>query len=188
MLPILLLGDKMDIKYCYITDEYYKDHPDLQKILDIDDDTKHNIRTHLCLSIKFRKNTILIPLRKNIGECDRKFGKIGYPVPSQSKPKAGLDYRYIMIINEKKYLRYDTPRITNRQSSIIQDNYKTIEKEAINYILAYIRSANRGKIERKARFRESSLINFHKELCVVEPSDKVIIVTQIQDLGKDATK
>lgn len=29
MLPILLLGDKMDIKYCYITDEYYKDHPDL---------------------------------------------------------------------------------------------------------------------------------------------------------------
>lgn len=186
MLPILLLGDKMDIKYCYITDEYYKDHPDLQKILDIDDDTKHNIRTHLCLSIKFKNNTILIPLRKNIGECDRKFGKIGYPVPSQSKPKAGLDYRYIMIINEDTYLRYDTPRITNRQSSIIRDNYKTIEKEAIEYILAYIRAANKGKIERKARFRESSLINFHTELGIIETNDELIFVTTlVQDLGKD---
>lgn len=186
MLPILLLGDKMDIKYCYITDEYYKDHPDLQKILDIDDDTKHNIRTHLCLSIKFKKNTILIPLRKNIGECNRKFGKIGYPVPSQSKPKAGLDYRYIMIINEDTYLRYDTPRITNRQSSIIRDNYKTIEKEAIEYILAYIRAANKRKIERKARFRESSLINFHKELGIIETDDEsVFVTTLIQDLGKD---
>ena len=28
-----------------------------------------------------------------------------------------------------------------------------IEKEAIDYILAYIRSANKGKVERKARFR-----------------------------------
>lgn len=176
MLPILLLGDKMDIKYCYITDEYYKDH----------DDTKHNIRTHLCLSIKFKKNTILIPLRKNIGECNRKFGKIGYPVPSQSKPKAGLDYRYIMIINEDTYLRYDTPRITNKQSSIIRDNYKTIEKEAVEYILAYIRAANKGKIERKARFRESSLINFHKELDIIETDDySVFVTTLIQDLGKD---
>lgn len=186
MLPILLLGDKMDIKYCYITDEYYKDHPDLQKILDIDDETKHNIRTHLCLSIKFKKNTILIPLRKNIGECNRKFGKIGYPVPSQSKPKAGLDYRYIMIINEDTYLRYDTPRITNKQSFIIRDNYKTIEKEAVEYILAYIRAANKGKIERKARFRESSLINFHKELGIIEIDDEsVFVTTLIQDLGKD---
>jgi len=188
MLPILLLGDKMSIKYCYITDEYYKDHPDLQKILDIDDATKHNVRTHLCLSIKFQENTILIPLRKNLGEPDRKFGKIGFPVPSQSKPKAGLDYRYIMIVNEKKYLRYDTPRITNRQFSIIQDNYKTIESEAIDYIIAYIRSANKGKVERKARFRESSLINFHEELGVIEPNEEVIVLTHIKDLGKDVSE
>lgn len=165
MLPILL-GDKMSsgVSYCYIVEEYYKDHPDLKKVLDIDDATKHNIRTHLCLNVKYKGNNILIPLRKNLGAADRAFGKIGFPVPSMSKPKAGLDYRYIMVINDDKYLRFDTPRISNKQSTAIQDKYNVIEKEAIEYIEAYIRVAVKNRVERTARFRESSLINFHKEL------------------------
>ena len=36
-----------------------------------------------------------------------------------------------MIINESKYLRFDTPRISNRQISTIQNNYDTIQKEVI---------------------------------------------------------
>lgn len=165
MLPILL-GDKMNSEtaYCYIVEKYYKDHPDLRKVLDIDDATKHNIRTHLCLNVKYKDNHILIPLRKNLGEADRAFGKIGFPVPSMSKPKAGLDYRYIMVVNDEKYLRFDTPRISNKQSTTIQNNYDTIEREAIEYIEAYIRVAKKNRVERAARFRESSLINFHKEL------------------------
>lgn len=184
MLPILL-GDKMaNIRYCYITEQYYKDNPHLKKILDVDDSTKYNIRTHICLSVKFKHNNVLIPLRKNLGEPDRKFGKIGYPVPSASKPNAGLDYRYIMIINELKYLRFDTPRISNRQISIIQNNYDTIEREAIEYINSYIRVANKGRVDMNARFRESSLINFHKELGVIYNED-VMVITYIQDLGKN---
>lgn len=152
------------ISYCYIVEEYYKDHPDLEKVLDIDDAAKHNIRTHLCLNVKYKGNNILIPLRKNLGAADRAFGKIGFPVPSMSKPKAGLDYRYIMVINDDKYLRYDMPRISNKQSTAIQNNYDVIEREAIEYIEAYIRVAMKNRVERTARFRESSLINFHKEL------------------------
>ena len=155
-----------DIHYCYIIEQYYQEHPNLVKILDVDETTKHNIRTHLCLNIKFNGNNVLIPLRKNLGDAVRPFGIIGYAVPSASKPKAGLDYRYIMIINETKYLRIDIPRISNKQLNIIQDNYTTIEKEAVDYINAYIRKANKGRIERTARFKESSLINFHKELGV----------------------
>lgn len=152
------------IQYCYILDSYYEDYPDLVKILDVDDESKHNVRTHLCLSIKYLGNTILIPLRKNLGAPIRPYGKIGFPVPSQSKPYAGLDYRYIMIVNDNKYLRYDAPRITRRQQSIISDNYETIEKEAIDYMRSYIRAAKKNRVERTARFRESSLINFHSEL------------------------
>ena len=118
----------------------------------------------LCLNVKYKGNNILIPLRKNLGAADRAFGKIGFPVPSMSKPKAGLDYRYIMVINDDKYLRFDTPRISNKQSTAIQDNYNVIEREAIEYIEAYIRVAMKNRVERTARFRESSLINFHKEL------------------------
>lgn len=165
MLPIFLTGDKMAVaQYCYIIGDYYSDHPNLKKILDIDDSTKHNTRTHLCLNVRYNGNNILIPLRKNLGQAVRPFGKIGYPVPSQSKPNAGLDYRYIMVINETKYLRFDTPRISSKQSSAIEDNYSIIEKEVIEYINSYIRVARKNRIDRTARFRESSLINFHKEL------------------------
>lgn len=153
-----------NIQFCYIIEQYYIDHPDLIKILDVDDETKHNTRTHLCLNIKYKNNNILIPLRKNLGSAKRKFGIIGYAVPSASKPGAGLDYRYIMIINDSNYLRFDIPRISNKQISIIKDNYATIEKEAINYINSYIRVAKKGRVNLNARFRESSLINFHNEL------------------------
>ena len=158
----------MDVQYCYITEQYYIDNPNLIKVLDIGDSSRHNIRTHLCLSIRYLNNLILVPLRKNLGEADRKFGKIGFAVPSQSKPNAGLDYRYIMIINDMQYIRYDSPRISNSQIRIIDTNYNTIEKEAIKYIKSYIRVANKGRVDKTARFRESSLINFHNELHIIE--------------------
>lgn len=166
MLPILLvLGDKMiNIRYCYIIEQFYQDNPNLKKILDIGDSPKHNIRTHLCLNIMYKGNNVLIPLRKNLGNEIRKFGRIGHSVPSASKPNAGLDYRYIMIINNVKYLRFDTPRISKKQVNTIQKDYLNIEKEAIEYINSYIRKANKGRTHLTARFKESSLINFHKEL------------------------
>ena len=155
------------VKYCYISDEYYNDNPDLIKILDIDDITKHSIRTHMCLNIDLGENHILIPLRKNMRDADRKFGKIGFQVPSKSKPLAGLDYRYIMVIKEDKYLRFDTPRIPNKQASTIEDNYSTIESEALEYINSYIKVARKNRVDKTARFRESSLINFHTELGII---------------------
>lgn len=164
MLPILL-GDKMtDIRYCYIYEKFYADNPNLVKTLDVGDPLKHNVRTHLCINVKFQNNSILIPLRKNLGNPNRKFGRIGFSVPSKSKPNAGLDYRYIMIINDSQYIRFDVPRISNSQIKIIENNYKTIEKEAIDYIKAYVRVARKGRVSMTARFRESSLVNFHNEL------------------------
>ncbi len=164
MLP-LLLGEKMQsITYCYIKQEYYDKNPQLVKILDIDDDSKHSVRTHLCLNVKFDDNNILIPLRKNLGDADRKYGKIGFSAPSKSKSKAGLDYRYMMIINNSSYLIFDTPRIPAKQLDFIELCYETIESEAIEYINSYIKVARKNRVEKTARFRESSLINFHNEL------------------------
>ena len=99
-----------------------------------------------------------------------------------NKPKAGLDYRYIMIINDTKYIRFDTPRITNRQSSTIEHNYHIIENEAIEYIKSYIRVAQKGRVDKTARFRESSLINFHKELGIT-CDETTILLIQTDDLG-----
>lgn len=101
----------------------------------------------------------------------RKYGRIGHSVPSQSKPNAGLDYRYIMIIKDDKYIRYDKPRIPNSQQNIIANEYTKIEQEALEYIKAYIRVAKKNRVQRTARFRESSLINFHKELGITNNVD-----------------
>lgn len=164
MLPFVLLRRKMDVSYCYITEAYYIDHPNLKQILDIADHSKHNIRTHICLNISINGNNILVPLRKSLGDADRSFGKIGFSVPSDSKPKAGLDYRYIMIINNKKYIRLDNPRIPTSQQKIIQSNYSQIEKEVLEYVETYKRVAKKKRVQKTARFRASSLINFHTEL------------------------
>lgn len=152
--------------YCYILEKYYEDHPDLVKILDVDDGEKHNIRTHLCLNIQYNGKDVLIPLRKNLGAEVRPFGRIGFSVPSKSKPQAGLDYRYMMIIEDRKYIRFDAPRISNKQITTIDTNYSTIEAQALEYLNSYIRVAKKKRVNVTARFRESSLINFHKELDV----------------------
>lgn len=177
-LPFLLGREMFEMNYCYIQQTYYDDNPGLTKILDQFDESKHGIRTHLCLNIQYQGNNILIPLRKNMGLANRKFGNIGHQIPSQSKPLAGLDYRYIMIINDMKYLRFDTPLIPNRQAKQIQNDYTIIEREAISYINSYISVANKNRVERNARFRESSLINFHKELGIVCVLDEVAPTTE----------
>ena len=166
MLPILL-GDKMGTaRYCYIVNQFYLDYPHLKNILDEFDESKHNVRTHLCLNLKYNNCNVLVPLRKKLGEPVRAFGRIGFSVPSQSKPNAGLDYRYTMIINNPKYFRYDTPRITNIQQLIINENYNIIQKQVIEYIDSYVKVANKDRVDKTARFRVSSLINFNSELNV----------------------
>ena len=45
--------------------------------------------------------------------------------------------------------------------------------EAIEYIESYIRVANKGRVDRTARFKESSLINFHRELNIVDANNNV---------------
>ncbi|MCI6165972.1 MAG: hypothetical protein MR675_12420 [Lachnospira sp.] len=162
-----------NIQYCYILEAYYKDHPGLKQILDVNDSSKHNIRTHLCLNVEYNGQHVLIPLRKSMGEANRKFGKIGFSVPSQLKPDAGLDYRYIMIIEEEKYIRYDAPRIPTSQQKIIADNYDTIEREALEYIKSYSKVAKKSRVDKTARFRASSLINFDKELKISQTEDTV---------------
>ena len=71
-----------------------------------------------------------------------------------------------MIINNPKYFRYDTPRITNKQQLIINENYNIIQKQVIEYIDSYVKVANKDRVDKTARFRVSSLINFNSELNV----------------------
>lgn len=72
----------------------------------------------------------------------------------------------MMVVEDEKYIKFDTPKIPKGQAMIIEKNYVTIESEATEYINSYIKVARKGRVDKVARFRESSLINFDKELGV----------------------
>ena len=85
----------MSVSLCFVKRSYFEDHPDLVKILDVNDSYKQSRRTHLCLMIERNENKFYIPLRNNLGDPIRKYGRIGHSVPSEKRPNAGLDYRYV---------------------------------------------------------------------------------------------
>lgn len=133
--------------YCFIKEQYFLDNPNLQNMLDPGNMSKQSRHTHICIKVHIQNNNVYIPLRNHLGKPIRKFGKIGFPVPSQKRPHAGLDYRYSLIINNDKYIEKHTEqKIPNSQYNTINSNFSTIEKEMNEYINKYIKSANKTVI------------------------------------------
>lgn len=150
---------------CYIREQFFIDHPDFQKMLDSGNTLKQSRRTHICLEVSVDSNTFYIPLRNNLGDDVRKFGRIGHPVPSQKRPRAGLDFRHAVIINDRKYIEpHTTQKLPNSQHTIILRDYDLIKQEFSAYLKGYKKAALKGRIQREPLYRESSLINFHEEL------------------------
>jgi len=159
----------MNVQYCFITREYFEEHSNFTNMLDPGNADKQSKRTHLGVLINVDKNKVYIPLRNNLGDDVRKYGKIGFSVPSQKRPKAGLDYRYALIINDEKYIEYHTSKkLPNAQKLIINNNFDIIEREINTYITRYIKVAKKKRVEKEPLFRNSSLINFHHELGIIE--------------------
>lgn len=155
--------------YCFIKEQYFIDNPHFQNMLDPGNTVKQSKRTHLCIEISLNGNNVYIPLRNHLGNPVRKFGKIGFPVPTAKRPDAGLDYRYCLIINDNKYIEHHTEqKLPNSQYNKIKDNYETIKREISDYINKYIKSANKNRHTKEPLFKMSSLINFHKELGIIE--------------------
>lgn len=150
---------------CYIKEQYFIDHPQLQKMLDPGDRAKQSRRTHVCLRVTVDENTFYIPLRNNLGDAVRIFGRIGYPVPSQSRPRAGLDFRYALVINDRGYVEpHSQQKLPNSQYRVITRDYDEIRRLFQVYLKGYKKAAAKGRIAREPLFRESCLINFHQEL------------------------
>ena len=151
--------------FFFIKEKYFLEHSDFKKMLDPGNPTKQAHRTYLCVSISIDGNTFYLPLRNNLGDDVRKFGRIGHGVPSKSRPKAGLDYRYALIINEGEYIETcETPKIPNAQSKKITNDYEVIKAEFSSYLLGYKKAASKNRVHLEALYRESSLINFNDKL------------------------
>lgn len=165
--------DKNTFGGLFIKEEYFKENSHFEKMLDHGDTVKQSKRKYIFLKVKYGENNLYIPLRTNLGNPIRRFGVIGFKVPSETKPLAGLDYRYILIVNENKYIEVpEGPKIPKSQMDIIDSNYRKIEKEVISYVNGYVKAAIKHRERLEPKYRESALHNFHKELGVIEGRKK----------------
>lgn len=165
MVPVFTLRRSMGFTLCYIKRSYFEAHRDFIKVLDIGNAGKQSKRTHLCIEIELNQNAFYIPLRNNLGAEIRKFGRIGHSVPSEKRINAGLDFRYVLIVNDPTYIELQTEKkIPSSQYRRIQKDYHLIQSEFEVYLRGYKKAAKKGRIEKEPLYRESSLINFHKEL------------------------
>lgn len=155
----------MSITLCFVKEEYFEENNNYIKLLDPGHVEKQSKRTHICIKIEKNTNTFLIPLRNNLGDDLRKYGRIGHSIPSIKRKNAGLDYRYTLVINDEKYLELQNEkRIPESQYRKLKNEYHIIETEFETYLNGYIKAAKKKRNEKEPLFRESSLINFHKEL------------------------
>ena len=100
-----------------------------------------------------------------MGDEVRKFGRIGHSVPSEKIRSAGLDYRYAIIVKDEEYIELqEEKKIPESQYRKIKNDYETIKAEFQVYLKGYLKVAKKGRVEKEPLYRESSLINFDREL------------------------
>lgn len=155
----------MEPKICFIRKSFFEKNVDFVKMLDSGNINKQSKRTHLCVMIELNTNKFYIPLRNNLGEEVRKFGRIGHSIPSDKRKNAGLDYRYALIVNDESYIELQTEKkIPESQYRKIENDYDVIKTEFTVYVNGYTKAARKKRVEKEPLYRESSLVNFKKEL------------------------
>ena len=155
----------MEPQLCFIRESYFKKNADFVKMLDSGNTNKQSKRTHVCVMIEVNSNKFYVPLRNNLGDEVRKFGRIGHAVPSDKRKDAGLDYRYALVVNDESYIEMQTEKkIPESQYRKIKNDYDTIKAEFTVYVNGYIKAAKKKRVEKEPLYRESCLINFNVEL------------------------
>lgn len=151
----------MVVSLCYIKEKYFIDNSFFVKMLDPGNFDKQSKRSYLSLRVDVNSNSFYIPLRNNLKNDIKPFGRVGHLVPSKSRPNAGFDFRYTLIVNDSSYIETPTTqRIPTSQFKKINNDIDDIEKEFNEYIKGFIKAMRKSRIQNEPLYRESSLINF----------------------------
>ena len=151
----------MTVSLCYIKEKYFIDNSFFVKMLDPGNYDKQSKRSYLSLRVDVNSNSFYIPLRNNLKNDIKPFGRVGHLMPSKSRPNAGFDFRYALIVNDSSYIEMPTTqRIPTSQFKRINNDIDDIEKEFNEYIKGFIKAMRKSRIQNEPLYRESSLINF----------------------------
>ncbi len=78
---------------------------------------------------------------------------------------AGLDYRYVLVINDDRYIEVQTQcKIPKSQYRKIKNDLERIKKEFQIYLNGYIKTVRKKRNQKEPLYKESSLINYLSEL------------------------
>ena len=151
----------MEPQFCFIKESYFRERTNYVKMLDAGNTQKQSRRTHLCIKIEVGIHEYYIPLRNNLGDAVRKFGRIGHAVPSAKRKNAGLDFRYALIVDDEKYIEKQTEKkIPESQYRLIKNEYETIKREFEIYINGYKKALKKKRHLKEPLYKESCLVNF----------------------------
>jgi len=153
---------KMLNNIVFVKEQYFKDNAGFVELLDPGDLIKQSTRCYLFIGIQYAGNQFYVPIRKNI---DFRIGNIGYPLPSSTRPNAGLDFRKTLIINDGSYIQpLSKVDISSSQMNKLSADIAKIEALFINYVEGYISAALKGREKIDRFYIFSTLHNFHNEL------------------------
>lgn len=80
----------MTVSLCYIKEKYFIDNSFFVKMLDPGNYDKQSKRSYLSLRVDVNSNSFYIPLRNNLKNDIKPFGRVGHLVPSKSRPNANV--------------------------------------------------------------------------------------------------
>ncbi|TDK54768.1 hypothetical protein E2K98_28785 [Bacillus salipaludis] len=161
-------NEERKVEYAFVLNDFFKqDFLDPEEVLDKNKGkAARETRVYVCLKLEYENNTFLIPLRRDLAGMPGHplFQKACYPVPSENKPDAGLDFRKIIVVNEPSLYRIDEAKISAKQRNTMQDNFEVIKNLAIDYIDGFKKAARKNRQKREPLYKYSALNNFLEEL------------------------
>jgi len=150
----------VDFKIFKINSLYFRDQPAIAAEADLKSD-----RVYLGVVIAIGGNNCFVPFETKLKDNAllRRYSQ--WPVPSSTRPEAGLNFEKCLIINNFEYLTLiENPQIANSQKREINKNKASIKAKLNRYITNYINAYNKDRHLKEFIFKFTTLHCFHKEL------------------------
>jgi protein AbiQ len=155
-----------------LTDEFYEENTHLERILDKEKDsmvfTDKGRGYGVIVVEKFGKK-FGIPLRSNMTHKYCFSTKITRDEEKKKTFRKGLDYTKAVILEKDSYISTRSFKIPAEEFDKINDTQHMIETQFGKFIDDYIKAyKNKSQKILDTKYRDSTLINYHKELGLVE--------------------
>lgn len=161
-----------------LTDEFYKENTHLERILDKEKDSSvfnNKGRGYGVVIIEKFGKKFGIPLRSSMTHKFCFPTKIERDNEKNKTYRKGLDYTKAVILEKDSYISTRSFKIPSEEFDKINDSQHMIEKQFSKFVDDYIKAYKKNDQNVLGqKYRDSSLINYHEELGLLETLVKTV--------------